>query len=86
MWSCDQNLVTLAGLYKDLTRRKNLSEGCSWFKFNNLRMAQGMALKFHTSEARGLKLRNIIIPAVQKYFKQLKNFAIIERHSSKCDT
>ena len=28
-------------------------EGCSWFKFNNLGLALGMALKFYTKVARG---------------------------------
>ena len=32
-------------------------EGCSWFKFNNLRLALSMVLKFYTSEAKGLKLK-----------------------------
>ena len=32
-------------------------EGCSWFKFNNLGLALGMNLKFHTSLSKGLKLK-----------------------------
>ena len=44
-------------LYKDLTRRNNFFEGCSWFKFNNLGLALGMALKCYTSVAKGLKLK-----------------------------
>ena len=32
-------------------------EGCSWFKFNNLRLAIGMAMKFYTSVAKELKLK-----------------------------
>ena len=56
MWSCDQSLVTLAFLwekllqfYKDLTRKNNFFVGCSWFKFNNLGLIQGMASQFYTS-------------------------------------
>ena len=33
----------------------NFSEGCSWFKFNNLGLALGMALRFDTSMEKALK-------------------------------
>ena len=36
---------------------KPIFEGCSWFKVNNLELALGMALKFHTSVTKGLKLK-----------------------------
>ena len=48
MWSCDQNLVTVAFLrekllepqfYKDFTRKTTFFEGWSWFKFSNLELA-----------------------------------------------
>ena len=42
--------------YKDLTRKIIFLEGCSWFKFNNLRLALGIAFKFYTSVAKVLKL------------------------------
>ena len=32
--------------------------GWSWFKLNNLGMTLGMALKFYTSVAKGLKLNS----------------------------
>ena len=60
------SLVTLALLreklsqpqfYKDLTRKTTFSEGWSWFKFNNLGMELGMALKFYTSAVKELKLK-----------------------------
>ena len=61
MW---QNLVTLAFLilsspqfYRDLTRKTTFFEGWSWFKFNNLGLAPGTNLKFHTSVVKGLKLK-----------------------------
>ena len=37
-----------------MTRKTNFFEGCSWFKFNNLGLALGMALKFYNSVAKGL--------------------------------
>ena len=64
--SYDQSLVTLAFLweklsqpqfYKDLVRKNNFFEGPSWLKFNNLRLALGVALKFYTSVTKGLKLK-----------------------------
>ena len=38
-------------------------EGWSWFKFNNLGLAQGMASKFYTSVAKGLKLKDKVLGA-----------------------
>ena len=32
----------------DFIRKINLFEGCSWFKFNNLGLAPGIALKYYT--------------------------------------
>ena len=43
--------------YKDLTRKNAFFEGWSCFKFNNLGVALGKNLKFHTSVAKGLKLK-----------------------------
>ena len=40
-----------------MTRKTNLFEGCSWFKFNNLGLALGMAWQFFTSVLKGLKLK-----------------------------
>ena len=45
--------------YKNLTTKIILFEGCSWFKFNKLRQALGVALKFYTSVVKGLKLKVI---------------------------
>ena len=36
---------------------KPLFDGCFWFKFNNLRLALGMVLKFYASVAKGSKLQ-----------------------------
>ena len=38
-----------------MTRKNNFFEGWSWLKFNNLELALGMALKFCTRVAKGLK-------------------------------
>ena len=66
MWSCDQSLITQ--FYKDLTRESAFFEGWSWFKFNNLGLALGMNLKFHTSVAKGLKLK------VKKFYGLVPTF------------
>ena len=77
MWSCDQSLVTLAFLlhklsrpqfYKDLTIKTTFFEEWSWFKFNNLGLALGMALKSYTNVAKGLKLK------VRKFLGLLPTF------------
>ena len=66
MWSCDQNLVTVAFLreklsqphfYKDLTRKIAFFQGSSWFKFNNLGLTLCKNLKFCTSVAKVSKLK-----------------------------
>ena len=66
MWSCDQSLATLAFLqeklsqpqfHTGLSRKTTFFEGWSWFKFNNLGLALGMALKFYISVEKGLKLK-----------------------------
>ena len=40
-----------------MARKTTFFEGWSWFKFNNLGLAQVKALKFYTSVAKGLKLK-----------------------------
>ena len=40
-----------------MTRKNRFFEGWSWFKCNNLRLAQGINLKFYTSMAKGLELK-----------------------------
>ena len=40
-----------------MTRKNTFFEKWSWFKFNNLRLTQGEALNFYTSEAKGLKIK-----------------------------
>ena len=48
--------------------RKQFFVGWSWFKFNNLRLALRMALIFHTSEAKELKLK------VRKFLRLIPTF------------
>ena len=38
-------------------QKKQFFEWCSWFKFNNLGLELGMALKFYTRVAKWLKLK-----------------------------
>ena len=40
-----------------MTRKTTFSEGWSWFRFTNLGIEPGMALKLYTSVAKGLKLK-----------------------------
>ena len=51
-----------------MTRKTAFFEGWSWFKFNNLRLAQSMNLKFYTSVEKGLKLK------VRKFYGQVPTF------------
>ena len=39
-------------------QKNHLFRGVIWFKFNNLGLALGMALKFYTIVAKGLKLKS----------------------------
>lgn len=42
----------------DLVRKTDFFEGWSWFKFTNLRLVPGIALKFYNSVAKGLILKS----------------------------
>ena len=48
--------------YKDLTRKTSFFEEWSWFKSNNLALAQDANLEFYTSVAKGsiLKVRKFL--------------------------
>ena len=39
-----------------MIRKINFSKGCTWLKFNNLRLAVGMTLQFYIHVVKGLKL------------------------------
>ena len=55
------------------TRETNFFEGWSCFKFNNLRLALGMALKFYTIVTKGLKVK------VGKFWGLIVTFAEFTR-------
>ena len=55
--------------------QKHRFEGWSWFKFNNVRLALGMNLKFHTSVAKGLKLK------VRKFWELIPTFAEVKEEN-----
>ena len=54
--------VNITLILYELTRKSNFFKGWSWFKFNNLEVALGMALEFYTSVAKALK------PEVRKFW------------------
>ena len=54
--------VNITLIWYELTRKSNFFKGWSWFKFNNLEVALGMALEFYTSVAKALK------PEVRKFW------------------
>ena len=53
--------------------KKRFFEGCFWFKFNNLGLALGMALKFNTNVAEKLKLK------VRKFWEVIPIFVEVIR-------
>ena len=61
MWSYHPSWITLKlsqpQFYKDLTKKSNFFEECSWFKFNNLTLVLGTSFSFYISVAKGLKLK-----------------------------
>lgn len=52
-----ENLSELE-FHKEMTRKKEVLEECSWFKVNKLRQAPGMDLKFYISVASEWKLKD----------------------------
>ena len=58
LWGCDQ--------------KNHLFEGCSWFKFNSLRLALGIALKLYTSAAKGLNLKVRMLWDIISTFVEVK--------------
>ena len=69
MWSCDQSLQFYERSYRKLfsgfDQKNTFFEGWSWFKFNNLGLALGIALEFYTGLATlFLKNRNAQRPTI----------------------
>ena len=56
-----------------MTRKTFFFEGCSWFKFNNLGLGQGMTLNFYASVEKGLKMK------VRRFLWLIPTFAEITR-------
>ena len=54
-----------------MIRKTKCFEGCSWFKYNNLGLALGMALKIYTSVAKELT------PKVRKFLGLIPTFVEI---------
>ena len=62
MRSCDQSLITLReGIITSniwtFDQKYKFFERCSWLKFTNLGLTQGMAKKFYINVAKRLKLK-----------------------------
>ena len=55
--SISMRKVTITSILWGFNQKNNIFEGCTWFKFNNLGLALGIALKFDTIVAKGLKLK-----------------------------
>ena len=49
--------VIITSILKGFDQKKHFFEGCFWFKFNNLELALGMALKSNINVAKRLKLK-----------------------------
>ena len=51
-------ITSVLKIFKDLARKTNFFEGYPWFKFNNLGLALGMALKTYTSVEKRIKSKS----------------------------
>ena len=60
--------VIITSILERFDQKNDFFEGWSWFKFNNLGLALGMALKFYTSLAKELKLK------VRKFWRLAPTF------------
>ena len=50
--------VIITPILEGFDQKKQFFEGCFWFKFNNLGLALGMALKFNTNVAEKVKIKS----------------------------
>ena len=50
--------VIITSMLQGFDQKNDFFEGWSWFEFYNLRLAQGMTLKFYTGLAKGLKTKS----------------------------
>ena len=65
--------VIITPILEGFDQKKQFFEGCFWFKFNNLGLALGMALKFNTNVAERLKLK------VRKFWELVPLFVEVIR-------
>ena len=65
--------VVIISILQGSEPKKLFSEGCSWFNFNNLRLALGMAFKFYTIVAKALKLN------VRMFWRLIPTFVEVTR-------
>ena len=65
--------VIITPILEGFDQKKQFFEGCFWFKFNNLGLALGMALKFNTNLAERLKLK------VRKFWELIPIFLEVIR-------
>ena len=66
--SVSMGKVIIALVLLGLDQKNNIFEECSWLKFNILGVALGVALKFYTSVAKGLKLK------IRKFWRIIQMF------------
>ena len=60
--------VIITSFLQGYGQKNQFYEGWSWFKFNNLGLIKGMALKFYRNLAKGLKLK------VRKFWRLIHTF------------
>ena len=65
--------VIITPILEGFNQKKLFFERCFWFKFNNLVLALGMALKFNTNMAERLKLK------VRKFWEVIPIFVEVIR-------
>ena len=58
--------VIITSILQGFDQKNHFFQGRSWFKFNNLGLVLGIASKFYTSVAKGLKLK------VRKFLNRVK--------------
>ena len=63
--------VIITPILEGFDQKKQFFEGCFWFKFNNLGLVPGMALKFNTNVAERLNLK------VRKFWEVIPIFEVI---------
>ena len=52
-----KKVITSSSILQKFDQKKQLFEGWSWFKFNNLELILAMALKFYNSMTKRFKLK-----------------------------